>query len=126
MVRSFGSVAAVAAAALALMIGFLAFSAHQNNQQANRPPGSQSPGLVSAHGGAQNGTYAAASPTGTRASSSAAGSSAAGEAGSVFVSAGGGINAASAAPQQASSCNPGLIQAVVGLLGALLGGSGAC
>jgi len=46
VVRSFGSVAAVAAAALALMIGFLAFSAHSNSDQ-NRPPAGAQSGVPS-------------------------------------------------------------------------------
>jgi hypothetical protein len=127
VVRSFGSVAAVAAAALALMIGFLAFSAHQNNQRATPPPGSQAAGPVVAHGrttGVASGSTAAQS---SRTSGAVPGSSGGrGDVGAVFV-ASGGSGGGQLAPSTGGGavCNPGVVQTLLGAIGSLLGGGGA-
>ena len=127
MVRSFGSVAAVAAAALALMIGFLAFSAHQNNQRATPPPGSQAAGPVVAHGRTTAVASGSTAAPRSRISSTVPGSAGGrGDAGTVFVVAGGsGAGQLAPATAAGTACTPGLVASLLGAIGSLLGGGGA-
>ena len=124
MVRSFGSVAAVAAAALALMIGFLAFSAHSNSDQ-NRPPVGAQSGVPG--GGRLIGSQAPPGPaelTASRATPNEAPGAPQAQAQANFVTFGGG-SGGQAAASGARSCTPGLLASLVGLVGSLLGGGGA-
>ncbi|MBO0874298.1 MAG: hypothetical protein J2P19_12975 [Pseudonocardia sp.] len=130
MVRALGSVAAVVAAALAIVIGVLAYNAN-TNQQVARPPGGgqagappevhtvagfplhrppelatggegQEPGSVSTGGGGRPAVNPPAHAT---------------------FSGGGGHVVAAPTPVRASC---GLLGTVVSLLGSLLGGGGGC
>ncbi|HEX4361904.1 MAG TPA: hypothetical protein VH141_30510 [Pseudonocardia sp.] len=125
MVRSFGSVAAIAAAALALLIGFLAFSAHTNHDQ-NRPPVGAQTGVPG--GGRLVGNQSAPGPTELTASQASANATPAAQQAQTsanFVTFGGGSGGQAAASSSRGSCTPGLLQSLVGLVGALLGGGGA-
>lgn len=134
MLRSFGVVGALAAAALALVIGILAFNAHSNSDQ--HPPvagGPQSgnadhPGVVAelrkylpAALGGDNGQKYASPPV-------AAPPVAAESRPTVTVratSAGGGGAPSAAPPRAAAACNPGLVGSLLAVVGSLLGGGGS-
>lgn len=141
MVRSFGTVAAVTAAALALIIGFFAFTTHPNQPNANRPPGSQAPVPATGHGlgGGQNTRYGGAAypsyaggygnpPQTARGAQGGAG----GEA-EVYVAPSGGASVSapaafssgtSASVAAAPTPCAGLVSSLLGLVSSLLGGSG--
>jgi hypothetical protein len=131
VVRSFGTVAAVAAAALALMIGFLAFSAHQNQQNASPPPGSQASAPAAAHSApVQAGRYEGIVTflVGRRPSTAPASGAAAG--GTVYVAPSGGRAYGVSSPAsgatvvtRSASC-AGLLSSLLGVVTSLLGGSG--
>jgi hypothetical protein len=107
------------------MIGFLAFSAHSNSDQ-NRPPLGSQAGVPS--GGRLIGSQAPPGPTELTASQAAPNATPGApqaQAQANFVAFGGGSGGQAAASGARSSCTPGLLASVVGLVGALLGGGGA-
>jgi hypothetical protein len=131
VVRSFGTVAAVAAAALALMIGFLVFSAHQNQQNASRPPGSQASAPAAGHRAlVQTGRYEGVATAAASRGSSIAPASRAAAGGTVHVAPSGGrasgvTSSASGASlvTRSTSCT-GLLSSLLGMVTSLLSGSG--
>jgi hypothetical protein len=130
VVRTFGSVAAIAAAALAIVIGVLAYNANSNQQQARPPGGGQAGAPVAVHsvgglprarpfeletGGGGQQPMSASTGGGERPAPNA-------PVHATF-SGGGGHVVAAPTPVRA---NCGLLGTVVSLLGSLLGGGGSC
>lgn len=135
MVRAFGTVAAVAAAALAIIIGVIAFNAGSNDEQQARPPGGgggQAGAPISHHAAIQApGDAFPELVTGRQGEPVQVGSGeqpvkvpvqATSSGGGAF---GGGAEASR--PVRRASCEPGLLASLLATVGALLGGSGqAC
>ncbi|WP_156994386.1 hypothetical protein [Pseudonocardia acaciae] len=129
MVRAFGSVAAVVAAALAIVIGVLAYNAnsHQHDERARIPGGGQAgaPLELRAVGGIpmqqppelvnSGGLGSAPGPRAAPAAPNA-------PARATFSGGGGGARAAT--PPAPRACSPGLLGGLVSLVGGLLGGGG--
>jgi hypothetical protein len=110
------------------MIGYLAFSAHSKHDNDTPPAGSQAAGPI---GGRLVNQQTPAGPARLTASQARANefpeSAPASQGAATFVTFGGssGGGGQAAAGGSAASCTPGLVASVVGLIGALLGGSGA-
>ncbi|HEY4006223.1 MAG TPA: hypothetical protein VGM60_13700 [Pseudonocardia sp.] len=133
MLRSFGVVGALAAAALALVIGILAFNAHSNSDQ-HPPPAAGGPQsgnadhpsvvaelrkyLPAALGGANGQEYTppAAPPPAAESQPTVTVRA---------TSAGGGGAPAAAPPRAAAACSPGLVGSLLAVVGSLLGGGGS-
>lgn len=130
MVRSLGSVAAVVAAALAIVIGVLAYNAGSNVEHARPPGGGQAGAPIEVHsanpffptrppelvtGGSETPVHASTGGGQRPASNSSP---------HVAFSGGGGHVVASAPVPH--GCNGGLLGSLVSLLGGLLGGGGGC
>lgn len=136
MVRAFGTVAAVAAAALAIIIGVIAFNAGSNDEQQARPPGGgggQAGAPVNHHAAIQ--MRGDASPElvtgrlGEPVQTDGAGEQPAKVPVQATSAGGGGFGGGAGAPPpvRRASCEPGLLASLLATVGALLGGSGqAC
>jgi hypothetical protein len=133
LLRSFSVVGALAAAALALVIGILAYNSHQSQQ--HQPPAGPSQSGIAEHPVAARqaspqggrpvlGESAAAPVQSTRVSQSQ--SSFTSSSSAVSGSSGGLGASVSAAPVQPVSCNRGLLGGLLSALGGLLGGGGGC
>ncbi|HEY1967726.1 MAG TPA: hypothetical protein VGH89_07245 [Pseudonocardia sp.] len=130
VLRSFGVVGALAAAALALVIGIFAFNAHSNH---NKPPAMGGPSqsgianhaAVATTTGSNTGAVLVAKPAPSPSASAVASS---GQTYQVNTSSGvvmGGQ--AYVAPAAVPRCGGGgVLGGLVGLLGGLLGGGGGC
>jgi hypothetical protein len=134
VLRSFGVVGALAAAALALVVGILAFNAHSNGGEHPPVAGGPQPGsadhpgvaaelrryLPAALGGDDGQRYppppAAAPPPAAESRPPVTVRA---------TSAGGGGAPSAAPPRAAAACNPGLVGSLLAVVGSLLGGSGS-
>jgi hypothetical protein len=130
VLRTYGVAGALAAAALALVIGIFVVHAQMNSDQ-NRPFATGPQHGVADHAGvsAQSNTSQPAqaqSEQGQRpVTASGAQSGPSDEGAPVRVTASGGGNSASAVQPQASSCGGGLLGGLVAALGGLLGSGGS-
>jgi hypothetical protein len=130
VVRSLGSVAAVVAASLAIVIGVLAWNAGSNVEQARPPGGGQAGAPLEVHsvnpfiqtrppelvtGGGEEPVHASTGG-GERPAANPP----------VHATFSGGGGHVVASPPVARGCNAGLLGSLVSLLGGLLGGGGGC
>jgi hypothetical protein len=130
VVRSLGSVAAVVAAALAIVIGVVAYNAGSNVENARPPSGGQVGAPLEVH--SANPFLPVQAPelvtggSGMPVHASTGGGERQASSPPVHATfSGGGAHVVASAPVR-HGCNAGLLGSLVGLLGGLLGGGGGC